>query len=101
MNPGVEMHFRRLLACGASQATACSARVKPQLPCNPAIAKQLRNPIVHDLRGGLGAEAMLCSAAASHPQRVKNVEDAKVVLLCPYLNYQELLGPGVGRAAPR
>ena len=94
-------YFRRLLACGASQAAACSARVRPQQPCDPVIAKQLRNPVAHDLRGGLGAEAMLCSAASSHPQRVTTVEAAEVVLLCPQLNYHELLGPGVGRGPPR
>jgi hypothetical protein len=100
--PSTDSHYlRRLVGCGASQATACRARSRPQQPCDPVIAKQLLNPVANDLRGGLGAEVLLCSAAASHPQRVTTLEAADVVLLCPYLNYHELLGPGVGRGPPR
>ena len=53
---------------------------------------ELANPIANDLRGGLGAEMMLCQTAMTHPQRTRSVSEAEVVLVCAFNYYSFLAG---------
>ena len=45
------------------------------------------------MRGGLGAEMLTCQVATSHPKRTFSIDEAEVVVLCPFLYYSLLVGP--------
>ena len=77
-------HRARLLRCGEQAAKNESE------PLN--VRMQLAEPVNHDVRGGLGAEVLLCAQAEKHPMRTSDPSRAEVVLLCPYLHYNNLLG---------
>ena len=113
-------YLRRLVTCGVQQASRCAdantklehqrqhqRRAQQQqqrrglhaAECGVGAA-QLINPIAADSRGGLGAEVLLCAAAERHQRRTHNIDEASVVVMCPHLYYQRLLGPGIGRPPP-
>ena len=109
-------YLRRLVSCGVQQAQRCADSDATQMERNQghrhhdsgvqarscgATVAQLVNPIAADMRGGLGAEVLLCAAAERHQRRTNNIDEAQVVVMCPHLHYQRLLGPGIGRLAPR
>ena len=77
--------WRGFLSPSTRTLAATSAYVR-------AWAMELANPIANDLRGGLGAEMMLCQTAMTHPQRTRSVSEAEVVLVCAFNYYSFLAG---------
>ena len=47
-------------------------------------ANEISNPLVSDMRGGIGAEILACQAAIDHPQRTRSLDDASVLLVCAH-----------------
>ena len=81
--PSGPQPWRGFLSPSTRTLAATSAYVR-------AWAMELANPIANDLRGGLGAEMMLCQTALDHPQP-RSVSEAEVVLVCAF-NYSFLAG---------
>ena len=96
-------YLRRLVSCGVQQAQRCADSDATQMERNQghrhhdsgvqarscgATVAQLVNPIAADMRGGLGAEVLLCAAAERHQRRTNNIDEAQVVVMCPHLHYQ-------------
>jgi hypothetical protein len=81
VDPLAEQNFARMLRCGEQLAAAQA------LNLSTSTRAMLRNPIVNDLRGGLGAEVLLCRSALTHPWRTTDPDAADVVLMCPYMLY--------------
>lgn len=86
-------HRARLLRCGGqvAQNTTLVGDASQEVAV-AATRMQLADPVAFDTRGGLGAEFRLCDSAARHPRRTGDITHAEIVLLCPYLHYNNLLG---------
>lgn len=87
LDPAGPALLERLVRCGEQAGLHESPRSDWQYS-----RRQLQNPIAHDTRGGMSAEILLCRIAQTHPQRTDTITEAEVILMCPFLFYNLMLG---------